>query len=38
MKGGAAIHEMANAVTHDKKAEVHLARMMESFIRELELK
>lgn len=38
MKGGAAIHEMASAVTHDKKAEVHLARMMESFIRELELK
>ena len=38
MKGGAVIHEMAEAVTHDKKAEIHLARMMESFIRELELK
>lgn len=38
MRGGAAIHEMAKSVTHDKKAEIHLARMMESFIRELELK
>jgi len=38
MRGGAVIHEMAQAVTHDKKSEIHLARMMESFIRELELK
>ena len=38
MKGGAVIHEMAEAVTHDKKAEIHLARMMNDFIRELELK
>ena len=38
MRGGAAIHEMARSVTHDKKAEIHLARMMSNFIRELELK
>ena len=38
MKGGAVIHEMAESVIHDKKAEIHLARMMNEFIRELELK
>ena len=38
MKGGAVIHEMAVSSTHDKKAEIHLARMMNDFIRELELK
>ena len=38
MKGGAVIHEMAVSSTHDKKAEIHLARMMNDFIRELEIK
>lgn len=38
MRGGAVIYETAEAITHDKKAEIHLARMMSNFIRELELK
>lgn len=38
MRGGAVIHDIASAVTHDKKAEIHLSRMISNFIRELELK
>lgn len=38
MRGGAVIHDVASAVTHDKKAEIHLSRMISNFIRELELK
>jgi hypothetical protein len=38
MRGGAVIHDVASAVTHDKKAEIYLSRMISNFIRELELK
>lgn len=38
MRGGAVLHRTAAAVTHDKSAEKHLMKGLESFIRELNLK
>jgi hypothetical protein len=38
MRGGAVLHRTAAAVTHDKSAEKHLIKGLESFIRELNLK
>ena len=38
MRGGAVLHRTAAAVTHDKSAEKHLVKGLESFIRELNLK
>ena len=39
MRGGAQIFEAAREITKsDRNAQKHLARMMENFIRELELK
>jgi hypothetical protein len=38
MKGGAQIFEVAREVTSDRNAQKHLSRMLENFIRELELK
>ena len=37
MRGGAVIHETATAVTHDKSAEIHLARQIHSLIKELKI-
>ena len=37
MRGGAVIHETAAAVTHDKSAEIHLARQIHSLIDELKI-
>jgi cell fate (sporulation/competence/biofilm development) regulator YlbF (YheA/YmcA/DUF963 family) len=37
MRGGAVIHETATAVTHDKSAEIHLARQIHSLINELKI-
>lgn len=37
MRGGAVIHETAAAVTHDKSAEIHLARQIHSLINELKI-
>ena len=38
MRGGAVLHRTAAAVTHDKSAEKHLMKGLESFRRELNLK
>jgi len=37
MQGGAVIHSVAQAVTHDKSAEKHLLNEVHKFIRELKL-
>lgn len=37
MRGGAVLHDIANAVTHDKSAEIHLARQIHSLIKELKI-
>lgn len=37
MRGGAVIHETAIAVTHDKSAEIYLARQIHSLIKELKI-
>lgn len=37
MRGGAVIHETATAVTHDKSAEIYLARQIHSLIKELKI-
>lgn len=37
MRGGAVIHDIASAVTHDKSAEIHLARQIHSLIKELKI-
>ena len=38
MQGGGVIHDIAEAVTHDKGAQKHLSREILNFIRELNLK
>jgi len=38
MRGGAVLHRTAAAVTHDKSAEKHLVKGIQSLIRELNLK
>ena len=37
MRGGAVLHDLAGAVTHDKSAEIHLARQIHSLIKELKI-
>jgi len=37
MRGGSMIHDVASAVTHDKRAEIHLAKSIQALINELKL-